>query len=39
LDGFSRRVVGWKLDRTLTSRLATESLQEAIASRKPGASR
>jgi putative transposase len=35
LDGFSRRIVGWKLDRTLTSRLATEPLQEAIASRKP----
>jgi putative transposase len=35
LDGFSRKVVGWKLDRTLASRLATEPLEEAIASRKP----
>jgi putative transposase len=35
LDGFSRRVVGWKLDRTLTSRLAIEALQGAIESRRP----
>ena len=35
LDGYSRRVVGWKLDRTLTSRLAIEALQGAIASRRP----
>jgi putative transposase len=35
LDGFSRKVVGWKLDRTLASRLATEALEEAIASRRP----
>jgi len=35
LDGFSRRVVGWKLDRTLTSRLATEPLEAAIESRQP----
>ena len=35
LDCFSRKVVGWKLDRTLASRLATEPLEEAIASRKP----
>jgi putative transposase len=35
LDGFSRRVVGWNLDRTLTSRLAIEALQEAIESRRP----
>lgn len=35
LDGFSRRVVGWTLDRTLTSRLATEALRKAIQSRKP----
>ena len=35
LDAFSRKVVGWKLDRTLASRLATEPLEEAIASRKP----
>jgi transposase InsO family protein len=35
LDGFSRKVVGWKLDRTLASRLATEALQQAIAARRP----
>ena len=35
LDGFSRKVVGWRLDRTLTSRLASEALQDAIAARKP----
>ena len=35
LDGFSRKVVGWKLDRTLASRLATEALEMAIATRKP----
>ena len=35
LDGFSRRIVGWKLDRTLASRLATEALEVAIETRKP----
>jgi putative transposase len=35
LDGFSRKVVGWKLDRTLASRLATEALEQAIAARLP----
>jgi len=30
LDAFSRRIVGWKLDRTLASRLATEALQVPI---------
>ena len=35
LDGFSRKVVGWKLDRTLASRLAMEALQGAIKSRLP----
>ena len=35
IDGFSRKVVGWKLDRTLASRLATEALETAIARRKP----
>jgi putative transposase len=35
LDGFSRKVVGWKLDRTLASRLATDALESAIAARKP----
>ena len=35
LDGFSRKVVGWKLDRTLASRLADRSIEQAIASRQP----
>jgi transposase InsO family protein len=35
LDGFSRKVVGWALERTLSSRLATEALREAIAKRQP----
>jgi transposase InsO family protein len=29
LDGFSRKVVGWALERTLTSRLAIAALQQA----------
>jgi transposase InsO family protein len=37
LDGFSRKVVGWKLDRALTSRLATEALETALKTRKPPA--
>jgi putative transposase len=35
LDAFSRKVVGWKLDRTLASRLATEALEMAIEARRP----
>lgn len=35
LDGYSRKVVGWKLDHTLTSRLAADALQSAIALRRP----
>jgi len=35
LDSFSRKVVGWKLDRTLNSRLTTEALQQAIEARQP----
>jgi len=35
LDGFSRKVVGWKLDRTLASRLATDALESAIGTRRP----
>jgi transposase InsO family protein len=35
LDGFSRRVVGWMLERTLTSRLTTAALEQAIAERQP----
>jgi putative transposase len=35
LDGFSRKVVGWSLERTLASRLALAALEQAIAARKP----
>jgi transposase InsO family protein len=35
LDAFSRRVVGWALDRTLAARLAVAALQKAIAERQP----
>ena len=35
LDGFSRKVVGWALDRTLASRLAIAALEQAIAQRRP----
>jgi putative transposase len=35
LDGFSRKVVGWSLERTLASRLALIALEQAIATRKP----
>jgi len=35
LDAFSRRVVGWSLDRTLASRLATVALEMAIEARRP----
>jgi transposase InsO family protein len=35
LDGFSRKVVGWALRRTLTSRLAFAALEQAIAKRQP----
>jgi putative transposase len=35
LDGFSRKVVGWALERTLASRLAIAALQKAILSRQP----
>jgi len=36
LDGFSRKVVGWALERTLASRLTLGALEGAIAGRKPG---
>jgi transposase InsO family protein len=36
LDAFSRRVVGWNLDRHCQSRLAIVALQRAIAERQPG---
>ena len=35
LDAFSRKVVGWELDRTLTARLPMAALEKAIAERKP----
>lgn len=35
LDRFSRKVVGWNLDRTLSSRLAIVALDQAIESRHP----
>jgi putative transposase len=35
LDGHSRRVVGWALERTLASRLAIAALERAIADRQP----
>src|SRR5260370_18996245 len=35
LDGFSRKVVGWALDRTLASRLTIGALEQAIARRQP----
>jgi putative transposase len=35
LDGFSRKVVGWSLERTLASRLVLAALEQAIATRNP----
>jgi transposase InsO family protein len=35
LDAFSRRVVGWTLDRSLASRLAISALEHAIDTRQP----
>ena len=35
LDGFSRKVVGWELDRTLAARLPLAALEKAIANRQP----
>src|SRR5262249_53053155 len=35
LDAFSRKVVGWALERTLTSRLPKAALEQAIAQRQP----
>jgi putative transposase len=35
LDAFSRKIVGWALDRTLTTRLTITALQQALAERKP----
>jgi putative transposase len=35
LDGHSRKVVGWALDRTLASRLPIAALEHALAERQP----
>ena len=35
LDAFSRKVVGWALDRTLGNRLTISALEQAIAQRRP----
>jgi putative transposase len=35
LDSFSRKVIGWSLDRTLASRLPIAALEQAIAERRP----
>jgi transposase InsO family protein len=35
LDGYSRKVVGWALERTLASRLAVAALEGAIVQRQP----
>ena len=36
LDAFSRRVIGWALDRTLEAALTLEALRMALAQRQPG---
>jgi putative transposase len=35
LDRFSRKVIGWNLDRTLTARLPLTALENALKERKP----
>jgi transposase InsO family protein len=35
MDRFSRKAVGWALDRTLAARVAVSALQQAIARRQP----
>jgi putative transposase len=35
LDGFSRKVVGWALERTLATRLTKAALEQALAARQP----
>jgi transposase InsO family protein len=35
LDRFSRKAIGWALDRTLAARLAVRALQQAIVERQP----
>ena len=36
VDLFSRRIVGWAMDATMTSRLVVDALAMAVARRKPG---
>jgi putative transposase len=36
LDAYSRKVIGWELDRTLSCQLAKRALERAIAQRQPG---
>jgi putative transposase len=36
LDGYSRKVVGWALDRTLAIRRTIRALEQAIENRHPG---
>jgi len=38
-DGFSRRAVGWALERSLQTRLTVAALEMAIAARRPAAGR
>jgi putative transposase len=35
IDRFSRKVIGWSLDRTLAARIAVTALKQAIAARQP----
>jgi transposase InsO family protein len=35
LDAFSRKVIGWQLERTLTARLPLAALEQALGERKP----
>jgi transposase InsO family protein len=37
LDAFSRKVVGWQLDKTLAARLPMMALERAVAERQPAA--
>ena len=36
MDRFSRRIIGWRLNVTMTEELVIGSLKDAIASRQPG---
>jgi len=37
LDRFSRKAIGWALDRTLAARVAVKALRQAVAERQPPA--